>query len=67
MSNIRTRSIGEIFEYYKHKYKVVESKGCEGCSFNTDGLCYGYLGTRGYCTALRRNDGKDVIFKQIDE
>ena len=65
------RKLGEIFEfedYFKKekiKLKVVESDSCTCCHFN-------YTCTEvdeiqlGKCLDAHREDGKNIIFKQVD-
>ena len=60
------RAIGEIFEFEGKKLIVVEGEGCEGCFFDINDNCDtdDYVGE---CSDYFRKDGKDVIFKLLEE
>ena len=62
------RKIGETFDYNGKMLEVVEGIGCEGCYFQYVGSLCSYpdvKNTTGLCS-LARNDGKNVIFKEIE-
>ena len=60
------RAIGEIFEFDGEKLKVVECEGCKGCFFDISYNCDAddYVGE---CSDYFRKDGKNVIFKLLEE
>ena len=58
------RKIGEIFEVNGVKYKCIKPAFfyCEDCCFYNKQLC-----TEHTCCGAYREDGKDVMFKEIKE
>jgi len=56
-------SIGEVFEYQGKTLKVVQSNQCKGCfnELNDVDKCIPLL-----CGSLRRQDGQNVIFIEIE-
>ena len=67
MSIIKTRPIGEIFEYRAIKLQVVEKLSCDGRYFCTNNDCLFARIDTGYCGEYIREDQKNVIFKRITE
>lgn len=67
MSIIKTRAIGEMFEWREVKLQVVECETCQDCYFCNDIDCLYYRGNTGYCGASNRTDNKSVIFKRINK
>ena len=67
MSKYKTRPIGEIFEYCRLKFQVVEHYTCKGCHFWRNGICINFSKKTGYCSRYIREDDKSVIFKQVTE
>lgn len=70
MSEIKTRPIGERFEYCDSLLKVVERETCfcDGCYWQEKGLACDFLGFvagGGACSQDVRNDGKNVIFQEV--
>jgi hypothetical protein len=66
------RHIGEIFEDGGVKLKVVsvESFFCDGCYYQEDGCELQFANTDtkkacGQCGAQKRDDNKNVIFKEV--
>lgn len=72
-----TRPVGDIFVYpvpdapmevWVKVVRVRKENGCNGCMFASKKLpCRENLDNKlvGYCSAVIRTDGNDVIFKQI--
>jgi hypothetical protein len=58
------RKVGEVFEAYGVKYKVIEGRGCDDCA-----ICDCFIGeiaeVLGECDDFDRLDGKSVHFKKI--
>ena len=55
----------EIFEWGSLRFRVVETKGCDGCYWYADGSCVSppeFDKDGGGCTSYDRVDGRDVIF-----
>ena len=67
MSTYKTIPVGEIFEHRGIKLQVVENVHCAGCYFCGEVDCFNYRKDTGYCGESVRNDGKNVIFKRINE
>lgn len=67
MSKNDTRPIGEIFEYHRIKFQVVENETCKGCYFHQRNICINISKKTGDCGSSVRNDRKSVIFKRIIE
>ena len=71
MEDFITRPIGEKFDYEGDMLEVAMMKNglCKGCYFYG-----GYINcknrevrnTIGYCSPFSRNDGKNVIFKDVE-
>ena len=62
------RKIGDTFEFEGKKLQVKESasNGCDGCFFYMK--CSSItMGLSGECEVDARDDGKDVIFVEIQE
>lgn len=71
MSGIKTRPIGEHFEYCGAMLAVVEQATCfcNGCYWQDKGLVCDFLGfvaAGGACSQDVRNDGKNVIFQVVE-
>ena len=61
------RKIGEIFTYKGKTYKVVAySWSCNDCAFFKNNHCGGDKSIVGECIFFIRNDGKNIIFKEIN-
>lgn len=61
------RKIGEIFTYKGKTYKVVEySWSCNDCAFFKNNHCGVDKSIAGECIFFMRNDGKNIIFKEIN-
>ena len=65
------RKIGEQFEYEGVKLEVVEngSQNCDGCYFCDDMFCRideEIVDNTGMCSATKRDDKKEVIFKKLE-
>lgn len=64
--------VGEVFDLGLMKIRVEKRDGYKRCSecffdelcYNNDGLCYAIAGDCGCC---EREDGKDVVFKKVEE
>ena len=56
------RKIGEIFEYNGEWYQCIELSNCVECAFNgkSKAVCPP-------CEELKREDGKEVIFKKLEK
>lgn len=67
MSNYKTRPIGQVFKWRGVRLQVVKYDSCQGCYLDKYDKCRSYRHDTGYCSKLVRNDGKNVIFKQIFE
>ena len=62
------RQIGEQFDYEGDMLEVVEEKGCKNCYFYDITFCrFGEtVAITGFCSSDMREDGKDVIFKEVE-
>ena len=60
------RKIGEVFQYEGKTYQVVESIRCDGCAFNRSAKCSTIREPLGSCDPIRRIDGINVVFKEIN-
>lgn len=61
------RKIGEIFTHKGKTYKVVAySWSCDDCAFFKNNHCEGDKSIAGECIFFIRNDGKNIIFKEIN-
>ena len=56
------KKIDEIFTINEVKYQCVKSQDCKGCCFYSNKLCAEHI-----CCGTSREDGEDVIFKEIKE
>ena len=54
---------GEIFEYNGEWYQCIVENGCKNCAFN-ERECYTIVNE---CSADRRKDNKNVIFKKLEK
>ena len=62
------RKIGEIFIYKGKTYKVVAyGWSCNDCAFFKNNHCEGDKSIAGECIFFIRNDGKNIIFKEIKD
>lgn len=69
MPELIAKKIGTVLRYNDVRLRIVESvDGCRGCYFNRLRFIFcpydSYLGA---CSASYRNDGKNVIFRKVDE
>lgn len=63
---MKTRPIGEIFDYEDIKLEVVKKFGCEGCYFR--GECkIEHIEITGPCMISERTDFESVIFEKVEE
>ena len=61
------RKVGEIFTYKGKIYKVVAyGWSCNDCAFFKNNHCEGDKLIAGECIFFIRNDGKNIIFKEIN-
>ena len=56
------RKIGEIFTIEGVKYQCIKSPDCKGCCFKSNKLCAEHI-----CCGIGREDGENVMFKEIKE
>ena len=61
---LRTRNVGEVFEYEKTMFEVVESNSCIGCYFRDSNICYSKI-PLGLCSSNFRGDSKSIMFKEV--
>lgn len=71
MSQIKTRPVGERFEYCDVVLEVVESPNCfcNGCYWQDKRLAcdfIGFVAGGGACDLSARSDGKNVIFQEVE-
>ena len=59
------RKIDEIFDIGDKSYIVKEGHECDDCAFGKMSDCYEVQEECGECSSLRRDDGRDVIFKEV--
>lgn len=59
---LRTRNVGEVFEYEKKMFEVVESDSCIGCYFRYS--CHSNI-SLGLCSSKLRGDGTSIMFKEV--
>lgn len=63
---MKTRKIGECFDYGERKLEVVEWNGsCQGCFFENLPWCDHVYKITGPCLPRLREDKKWVIFKEV--
>ena len=60
------RKVGEVFTYNGKTYQVVESIRCNGCAFNRSVKCSTIREPLGSCDSIKRKDGINVVFKEIN-
>ena len=59
--------IGDIFTYNGKTYKVImNNNSCNGCAFKGNYYCKKDKSITGECISFIRDDGKNIIFKEIN-
>ena len=62
------REVDSVFKYGDAMLKVVRGAECDKCYFyELDCLCSSVKRIRGECAGNKRDDDKEIVFKQVND